>query len=242
MLFSFRILGALSLGVLLFFAQGSLAAETTTNLDKALKSGKKTIHFSGKENDNVKIRKGVTVTGSSPEKAIINGDIVMENGSSLENVTINGNKIAVTVEKGASVTLINVSIRGGSDVGVYAPIGGGTVTIKNSRIFKNRKGLFILTGKSLILSGNVISDNREEGGDFHSAIGGSIIGNTFSRNGEGGMEIIINGTTVNISGNTFSDNKASGLAFQSYGGGKLTGNIAGERNTFSTNGHYAIIY
>ncbi|MEK7494621.1 MAG: right-handed parallel beta-helix repeat-containing protein [Patescibacteria group bacterium] len=224
----------------IFWGSAVFAAESTANLDKALRSGKKVINFSGKESDNVKIRKGVTVIGTNPEKAVINGDVIMEDGSTLQNVTVNGNIIPITIEKGASATLINVSIRGGSDAGIYAPKGGGTLTVKNSRIAKNRKGIFILTGKSVILTGNTISGNREEGADFHSAIGGSISGNVFSDNGEGGMEMIINGSTLTISGNTFANNKASGLALQSYSGGKLTGNISVEKNVFTGNGNYGM--
>ncbi|OGI21897.1 MAG: hypothetical protein A2808_01955 [Candidatus Moranbacteria bacterium RIFCSPHIGHO2_01_FULL_55_24] len=215
-------------------------AETTQNLDKALKSGKKNIQFSGKENDDVKIRKGVAVIGSSPDKAIINGDIEMENGSSLQNVTVNGNVVPITVDKGASVTLINVTVRGGKDTGIYAPKGGGTLTVRNSRITKNRKGLFILEGKALRLSGNQISGNGEEGLDVHAFASGSIAGNTFSGNGEGGAEIIINGSSLTVSGNTFNGNKSSGLALQTYGGSSKAGKISINNNTFVGNGNFGI--
>lgn len=224
------------------WTQPVLAGDGGANLSKALKSGKKTIEFSGKENDSVKIPKGVRVVGSSPDKAVINDDIIMENGSSLENVTVNGNVIPITIAKGASAILINVTVRGGTDAGIFAPVGGGTLVIKNSRILKNHKGIYVLRGKSILLSGNQITGNKEEGVDMHGGIGGSVTGNTFSGNGEGGMEIIIDGSTVTISGNTFSGNASSGLALQNYasGSGKATGKFSISHNSFSGNGNFGI--
>lgn len=218
-------------------------AKTETNLSKALKSGDKTIEFSGKEKESVKIPKGVKVIGSSPEKAVISGDVIMANGSSLENITVDGKVISITVEKGASVSLSNVTVSGGSDTGIFAPKGGGTLTISNSRIRQNRKGIFLLEGKTLFLSGSFVSNNKEEGLDMHAGSQGSITGSTFSNNSEGGIEVILNGSGLTISKNTFSSNQASGLALQSYGsggGGSKTGRFVVSDNSFTNNGNFGI--
>lgn len=232
----------LALVGVIFFSMPVQAAEgPVTNLEKALKSGKKQILFAGKENDDVTIKSGVAVTGTSPDKASINGDIKMENGSSLSNVTVSGKKIPITIAKGASVTLSNVTVRGGTDAGIFAPEGGGTLTIRNSRITKNRKGFYILPGKGLNISGSIINENKEEGLDARAGTSGSLVGNQFINNGEGGAEIIAGGAKLTLRNNTFAGNKSSGLAIQSYAGsGKAPGNIVLDSNTFANNRDFGL--
>lgn len=228
-------------GVLLWMPSSALAAET--NLSKALKSGKKTIEFTGKEKESVRIPKGVSVIGSSPEKAVISNDIVLSDGASLKNITVSGKMIAITLDKGASATLDNVTVTGASDSGIFAPLGGGTLTIKNSRIQNNRKGVFLLRGKGVNISGSTIQGNKEEGIDMHGGAGGTLIGNTFRNNGEGGVEVIIDSSSLSITGNTFADNQASGIALQSYGGEyglAKTGKFVLQQNTFRGNGNFGI--
>ncbi len=228
-------------GVIFVVGPVGAAEKIETNLEKAMKSGKKHIVFSGKENDDITIKAGVSVTGVSVDKAIIADDIKMENGSSLKNVTVSGEDTVITIAKGASVTLTNVTVRGGKDVGIYVLGGGGTLTVINSRITNNRKGLYILPGKNLNLSGNVISGNDEEGLDARDGTSGRLMGNQFIKNGEGGAEIIAGGTDLKLSGNTFANNKSSGLAVQSYRGrGKQAGRMLLQGNTFANNGDYGI--
>ncbi len=236
-------LGTLILGGGLFFASENVGAEgPVKDLEKAIKSGKKQILFAGKENEDLTIKANIAVTGTSPDKALIYGDIKMENGSSLSNVTVAGKKTVITIAKGASVTLSNVTVRGGSESGIFAPEGGGTLTIKNSRILKNRKGFYILPGKNLNISGNVVSGNDEEGLDVRAGTSGSIVGNQFVNNGEGGAEIIVGSARLTISRNTFSGNKSSGLALQAYSGiGKAPGNVQVSNNTFSNNGNFGLV-
>ena len=234
----------LLIGIFLFSLSAvDVFAEESSNLSKALKSGKKEIQFSGKEKESVRIPKGVHVTGSSPEKAMISGDVVMADGSSLANVTVNGKAISITIDRGASVSLTNVTVTGATDAGIFAPKGGGTLTISNSRIRQNRKGIFLLSDKRLVLLGSSITNNQEEGLDMHAGTSGSITGSTFANNKEGGMEVIINGSSFTISGSTFSGNASSGIALQSYGGGgggARTGNLVLTGNTFSGNGNFGI--
>jgi len=233
----------LLVGIFLFFFGAPIAlGDESANLSKALKSGKKEIQFSGKEKESVRIPKGVRVTGSSPDKAVITGDISMADGSSLKNVTVDGKTIAISIEKGATVSLENVTVTGASDAGIFAPKGGGTLTVINSRIRQNRKGIFLLSGKQLRMSATSVSNNQEEGLDMHAGTGGSITGSTFTNNKEGGIEVIINGGNFTLSGNTFSGNSASGLALQSYGGGggMKTGKFILTGNTFSGNGNFGV--
>lgn len=212
------------------------------DLEKAIKSGKKQILFAGKENEDLTIKAGVSVVGTSPDKALIYGDIKMENGSSLSSVTVAGKRTVITIAKGANVTLSNVTVRGGREVGIFAPEGGGTLTVKNSRILKNRKGFYILPGKNLNIIGNVVSNNDEEGLDVRAGTSGTISGNQFVDNGEGGAEIIVGSARLTITRNTFVRNKSSGLALQAYSGaGKAPGNVQVSGNTFSGNGNFGLV-
>lgn len=226
----------------IFFMTPVLAADKVeTNLEKAIKSGKKQILFSGKEKDDITIKAGVAVTGVSIDKATIAGDIKMENGSSLTNVTVSGKRTVITIAKGASVTLSNVTVRGGQEMGIYALGGGGTLTVRGSRITNNRKGFYILPGKNLNLVGNVVMNNKEEGLDVRAAPSGNISGNQFINNGEGGAEIIAGGARLTIANNTFSGNKSSGLAIQSYSGdGKAPGSIILKNNSLVNNKQYGL--
>lgn len=239
---SLKIVLALSfLGAALLAAPAWAADKPVSNLEKAIKSGKKDILFAGKESDDITIKKGVQVTGTSPDKAVIYGDITMENGSSLANVTVSAKRVGIEVAKGASVTLSNVTVRAADDTGIFAPEGGGTLSVRNSRIIKNRKGFYILPGKNLNLSGNVVSGNREEGMDVRAGTSGSIRGNQFVENGEGGAEIIAGSARLIVANNTFARNKSSGLAIQSYSGaGKAPGSVELSGNTFSQNGDFGL--
>ncbi len=236
---------ALFFGLFLTFlfspAISTAAEKPTKELEKAVKSGKKVILFEGKENEDFTIRSGVTVTGTNPGKAIISGDIKLENGATLSNVTVSGNQIPITIAKGANVTLINVTVRGGKDAGIVAQEGGGTLTLRNSRVTNNRKGLYVLPGKNLMLSGNVINNNDEEGLDVRAGVTGTISGNQFIGNGEGGAEIIAGSARLVIQNNTFRGNKADGLTIQSYSGiGKAPGSVRLSGNTFADNRSFGL--
>ena len=229
------------LSLFLTQATGEAAVKPTKDLESAVKSGNKNILFEGKEKESFTVKSGVTITGTSPTKAVISGDIKLENGVTLSNVTVSGSEIPITIMKGANVTLSNVTVQSGVDAGIIALEGGGTLTIKNSRITKNRKGLFIMPGKNLVLSGNVVSNNREEGLDARTGTTGTISGNQFLGNGEGGAEIIGGSARLLIQGNTFARNKADGLTIQSYSGsGKSAGSVKINGNTFDSNGSFGL--
>jgi|GEM_PF-5915509 len=236
-----RLLGTFILTIILI-PTGALHAENPVkDLEKAIKSGRKDILFEGKEKEDLKVRPGVKIRGTSRDKSVIYGDVILENGASLSNLTVFGKVIPVTVAKGASVTLTNVTVRGGTDVGILAPTGGGTLTINRSLITKNRKGLYILPGKRVNISGSSISGNKEEGLDMRQGTSGRIVGNQFLGNAEGGAEILVSGAALSIEGNTFSGNKASGLSFQSYPSQTTLGNIVVRQNTFVNNTHFGIV-
>lgn len=228
-------------GCLFFLTPNVQAEEVVKNdLADAIKDGEKDIRFSGKENDDVKIQKGVQVIGENPAKATINGDVTMEDGAILKNVTVNAKFIGISVEKGATATLENVTIKGATDAGIFTKEGGGTLTVHNSRITKNRKGFYILPGKNLNITGNQITDNGEEGLDIRKNVSGIISGNTMARNAESGAEVILGDSTVTITKNIFVQNKASGLALQFYSKNKL-GKVTVSSNNFSRNIQYGLV-
>jgi hypothetical protein len=230
------------LGVGLFcFWVFSMPVWAKEDLEKALKSGKKVINFSGKEGEDVKIPRNTSVVGKSVSQAVINGDVRMENGSVLKNVTVNAQVVGITVEKGASVTLENVVVKGAADTGIFTKEGGGTLTVRNSKIIQNRKGFYILPGKTVVVANNEIARNKEEGIDIRKGVGGSISGNQIVQNGEGGAEIIVGSSSLTVNGNTFASNKSSGLALQFYPDAKKIGQMSVHSNTFSGNGNFGIV-
>lgn len=231
----------IAISFLLALPSLSFAAEKSVkdNLRSALKGGG-VVNFSGKENDDVKIPKGATVIGKSPADAVINGQVTMENGSVLRNVTVNGDVFGIIVEKGASATLENVTVKGASDTGIFTKQGSGTLIVRNSRIIQNRKGFYILPGKTLLITGSEVARNKEEGIDVRWEVGGTISGNRIAQNGEGGAEIIVGSSSLTVTGNSFTGNKSSGLSLQFYSDAKKLGKMVMERNAFAANGNHGI--
>lgn len=207
------------------------------NLAHELEEGERSVTFSGTEKGGFTIKKNVKVKGKG--NAVINGDIVMRDGSFLSNVTINATNRGITVAKNASVHLKNVTIKGANDAGIWTE-GKGKLKIENSTITRNRKGVYVQSGKNVELKGNEIKNNREEGLDIRANVRGSISNNTLSNNGEGGAEIVVNKSSLSIRNNKFSGNGSSGIALQFYKGSKATGDIDIKNNTFSSNKAFGV--
>ncbi|MDD5083669.1 MAG: right-handed parallel beta-helix repeat-containing protein [Candidatus Moranbacteria bacterium] len=227
------------LSVAFCFQGVSPAYAAASGLEKQLKSGKKDIHFANASSGDIRIRKNVSVTGDN-SKAVINGDVRMENGSTLRNVTVDAKVVGISVTRGASVTLINVTIKGASDAGIMTQSGGGTLTIKDSRITKNRKGMYIHPGKSLAITNNDITNNKEEGIDIRNNVSGTIANNRISNNKESGLEIVVNGSSLSVSRNTLVGNTASGLSLQSYPKTSKSGNVTVSGNTLASNKKFGV--
>ncbi len=181
---------------------------------------------------------GETLSGKGQGKTVIEGTIKMKNGSKLRNLTVKKGRIVVA--SGANVLIENVTITRASTKNAIVTTGGGTLTVRNSKITKSGKGMYIQRGKNIVITGNVITGNREEAIDIRSNVSGIISGNVITGNGESAIEVILGKSTLKITNNKLIGNGSSGIAAQFYSLAQSTGAIVVSGNTISRNRNYGI--
>ncbi len=213
-------------------------------LEEVGSKGKKIYIKSGTYEERISLSSGVKITGADRSKVIIKGSpglpaITAKNDNSLKNITITGGHTGILFEGKGNME--NCSIKSVSGNAISLAEGSGTVTIKNSNISSNGKGLYAQKGSSFNISGNNFENNKEEGIDIREKANGSISGNYIANNKEGGIEIVVGSSSVSIKGNTIKKNKASGIAAQFYSQAKKTGEIGITGNNISYNGVYGIV-
>lgn len=226
-------------------ADGS-ADKPYETLEKALENadaGDKIYLKNGKYVGNVILEKGVELYGQDKNKTIIAGSgihsvITAKDQNFLKNLTIQGGSTGVTAE--GKIKITDCKIQSASKKGIDLWEGSATLTLENSKITKNGKGLYIQKGRDIFLSGNEITANKEEGIDLREKVSGTISGNYIAGNGEGGIEIVVGSSNVLIKDNQIKKNRASGIAVQFYSQASKTGEIAIKKNTISFNGAYGI--
>lgn len=194
----------------------------------------------GTYGENVKLGKQVGLYGESKSKVLISGTVTAGDGSVLENVSIKGKTFGVVIEAGASVVISGCDIKNSLDNGVEAQAGSGKVTIKNSNIFANRKGMYIQLGKQIEITNSNIYNNREEGADLRANVDGRIKSCDIYGNGEGGIEVVIGSSDLSISDNSIKSNGSSGIAAQFYKENKKTGQVKIDGNKITKNHKYGV--
>lgn len=196
----------------------------------------------GKYEENFTLEKSVNIFGQDKKNTVIEGKIIMENGTEINNLTVSSNSPAVTIAKKADVRIEDCDIKNFGLMGVQALPGGGTLVIKNSNIYggKGGKGVYIQEGKKIEISGNSIYDNGQEGLDVRAKVSGYISNNSITGNGESGIEFIIGSSELKISDNTIKNNGASGIASQFYTQTSKSGQITISQNTLSKNRKYGL--
>ncbi len=192
---------------------------------------------------NVVLEKDVELYGQDKNKTIIEGSgihsvITAKENNLLKNLTIQGGSTGITAE--GEIKITDCKIQSASKKGIDLLEGSATLTLENSKITKNGKGLYIQKGRDVFLSGNEITNNKEEGIDFREKVSGTVDNNYIAGNGEGGIEIVVGSSNVLIKNNQIKKNKASGIAAQFYSQAKKTGEITIKKNTISLNGAYGL--
>ncbi len=191
--------------------------------------------------DNITLGRNTHLYGEANNKSIIYGTVVMEDGSSLKQMTIVDGGNAIIVDKGANIKVEECILRDFGMVGIKATEGSGKVEITKSKIYRGKgKGLYIERGRRLKLKDNQIFDNKEEGVDIRDKVTGEIVNNKIYNNGESGIEILVSQAKVNISNNKLKNNGSSGLAVQFYKDHKETGNIKINNNQFYDNSNFGL--
>jgi molecular chaperone GrpE (heat shock protein) len=197
----------------------------------------------GTYEEHITLSSGINITGEDKNKVIIKGSsssptITVKNNNTLKNITVTGGHTGILFEgKGE---LDNCIIKNVTGDAISLAEDKGNITVKNSNMNNNTKGLYAQKGTSFNISKNNFEDNKGEGIDIRQNTNGSINGNYIANNKEGGIEIVVGSSDVSIKNNTIKKNKASGIAAQFYKQARKTGEIQISKNTISYNGAYGI--
>jgi len=195
----------------------------------------------GSYKENVSLPNRIKLIGSSESKVVIEGYVEMDDGSSIESLTVSGSSISVRVKKDASVEIDGCTVKSFTKVGIQTEIGGGSLKVEDSKIRSSKgKGLYIQAGKKIEITGNEIYDNNEEGVDIRANVSGEISNNLIYDNGESGIELIVGKSNLVVKSNSIKNNGASGIANQFYAAWSKTGDISIVSNVLSGNKKYGI--
>ncbi len=207
-------------------------------------SGENKIYIkNGKYTENITLNKGQELYGQDKSKTIIEGTgahsvITAKDKNLLKNLTVQKGSTAVTAQ--GEIKITNCLIQSASKIGIDLPEGGATLTLENSKITKNGKGLYVQKGRKVSISGNDVTENQEEGIDMREKVSGTISDNSIVGNKEGGIEIVVGSSDVFIKNNVIKKNSASGIAAQFYSQASKTGEIKIKGNSITSNGAYGI--
>lgn len=210
------------------------------NIEDAIKEGKSKIYIkNGSYKEKVSLSLGMELYGES-KSVVITGGVTMGNKTSINNLTVIGTSIGVSIQKDANASVVGCDVKNSGGNGVDIMEGSGKLTIKNSKLYSNVKGVYAQRGNSLEITGSDIYGNKGEGLDLRAKINGTIKNNNIYNNKEGGIEIVVGSSDLTISGNTIKSNSASGIANQFYSENKKTGQINISNNKITKNGKYGI--
>lgn len=189
------------------------------------------------------IGEGIEIDGDGRGRTVISGKVRMEDGSELENLTVDtAANVGVSIENGeADVRISNVEIRGARRIGIDIAPGAGKLTFESLIIHKGKgKGIYVQRGHEIEIVDSKIYDNGEEGIDIRDDVTGKIRNNSVYENGEGGIELILGDSVLDIRGNNIFKNKASGISTQFYATAKSLGEVNIQENKISNNGKYGL--
>lgn len=210
---------------------------------KDAKSGNTIYVKNGTYEERFILTSGISIIGQDKNKVIIKGSagqpaITAESNNTLKNITVTGGHTGILFKGKGSIE--NCIIKGVSGDAINLAEGSGTVTIKNSNINNNTKGLYAQNGSSFNISNSNFENNSGEGIDIRENTSGSISGNYIANNKESGIEIVVGSSEVSIKNNTIKKNRASGIAAQFYSQNKKIGEILISKNNISYNSNFGI--
>ena len=213
-------------------------------LEKASSSKNKIYIKSGTYKEKIVLGKKIEIYGKNASDVVIqnpgsDGSTVSGEGdNTIRNVTVKGGHDGIVLKKEGKIE--KCIIRDVSKNAINLLSNDGKVEIKNNKITDNGKGLYVQAGRTIIIQDNQITENSEEGIDLRSDVNGSIKNNTVSKNGEGGIELVVGKANLVISNNTITKNRASGVAAQFYSSTSKTGEVNIISNKINENKDYGL--
>ena len=189
----------------------------------------------GKYKEDIILKKKTELKGSG-KNTIIQGEIIMNDKTELDNLYVKDEGVVIT--DGADVFIKNIKITG-AEIGIKT-IGGGKLTVRNTEISHGEKGFYLQYGKNVDIRNCDVSHNKEEAIDIRANVDGIITDNTIESNKESGIEVIAGKSSLIITNNKLKHNNASGIAIQFYKSTKQIGNLKISGNTLVGNRRYGI--
>lgn len=139
--------------------------------------------------------------------------VIMNNNSTLENVTVSGGNPGITAEGNAN--LKNCMIKDTGIQGINALAGNFSITIKDSEISENNgKGIYIQKDRHFLIDNIKSHHNTGEGIDLRENVSGIISKNIIYSNEQSGIELIVGSSSIAISNNKIIGNGQDGIQAQ----------------------------
>lgn len=190
----------------------------------------------GTYKEDVTLKKSTKLVGSSKDGVILEGEVIMQDGSEINKMTVSTG--GVEISDGADADIDNVRIKN-SNIGIVT-VGGGKLVINDSIISGNRKGLYVQYGKTIKITNCKIHSNKEEGIDIRANVSGSVNNNEIYNNGESGIEVILGKSELSIINNEIKKNSSSGIAAQFYSDTDRIGDVNIKNNIITGNSNFGL--
>jgi len=175
----------------------------------------------GTYNENIVVNKTISLLGENREKTMIDG------GNS-------GRTLSILAE---NVSVRNFTIRGGGsnayESGIFIAASLGSVT-DNIVVENGLSGVCVNYSSKILMSGNVIKQNKGDGIVLYNSYNNTFVGNTITENR---VAIHLHSSDQNnISGNTLEENRFGGVSLVYSSGNWITNN-----NIFRNTGNGMIL-
>jgi len=156
----------------------------------------------GTYTESINLVNNTKIIGESEGETIINaagfrnGVNFVKTKSEIKNITIkSANSTNIIIDKKSKATIKNCTIKKAGSFGIEVEKSSTKdrykFTIKNSKISENDSKGFHISKRKILISGNEVFDNGEEGIDLHSGQKGTVSGNDIRGNDESGIEAIL---------------------------------------------------
>ncbi|HLM83815.1 MAG TPA: right-handed parallel beta-helix repeat-containing protein [Candidatus Bathyarchaeia archaeon] len=199
--------------------------------------------------ESLEIRNNTDLIGQSESGTVIDAGgfhtavNFVSTKSKIQRLTIkNANSTNVFINNRSRVSIKNCKIEEAGACGLEVEKSTSAekykFSIEDSEISGSGTKGFQIYRRKILISGNEIFSNGEEGIDLHSGQKGTISGNEIQGNKESGIEAILSGARLEIKKNEIEDNHTQGITVQAYSVTK--GKVKISENTIKKNHAHGI--